>query len=71
MLADLSEHLQCLNRGTVDTGPEWFEANVSAMVAEIVSARNAAGNPAARLRLDIWWGWQDGMVPRQGQRESY
>ncbi|ORY35505.1 Alpha/Beta hydrolase protein [Naematelia encephala] len=55
------EHLICLNRGSMDTGPEWLEGSISALSGLLASSHTSP------LSCEIWWGWQDGMVPRKGQ----
>jgi hypothetical protein len=75
MIPDISqEHLQCLNRGPTDTGPEWMEANFSALAAALTNAQ--AGEKKDEdikriprpLDVQLFWGWEDRMVPRKGQR---
>lgn len=54
----------CLNRGTDDTGYQWLERSVEALSENLGKA--GATRP---LNMQVWWGWQDAMVPRPGQRE--
>jgi hypothetical protein len=72
--ADVKDHLLCLNRSTANTGPEWFERTLLQLDASLLSAQNDDNgikpDNDRRIPLHIWWGWQDGMVPRKGQRES-
>lgn len=55
------EHLLCLNRGGANTGSEWFVREIAAVAMAVKEAGSS------RLSLDVWWGGQDGMVPRNGQ----
>ncbi|KAL7422437.1 hypothetical protein Q5752_003085 [Cryptotrichosporon argae] len=55
------EHMICLNRAGLDTGAAWFEATASALGGAMRARR-------AILRIGIWWGTEDGMVPRNGQK---
>jgi hypothetical protein len=64
-LIRVAEQMICLNRGPTNTGPEWFEATISALAGTIRSEQR--GRHIERLKIDIWWGLQDGMVPRKGQ----
>jgi hypothetical protein len=64
----MPDHLLCLNRGTINTGPEWYQKTLLQLDARLLAAQD--GTIKRRIPLQIWWGWQDGMVPRQGQRES-
>jgi hypothetical protein len=66
--AQILDHLLCLNRGTANTGPEWFEKTLLQLDARLLAAQD--GKVRRRIPLDIWWGWQDGMVPRPGQCSS-
>jgi hypothetical protein len=68
---ELEEHLQCLNRGSTDTGPEWMEANLLAVSAALLSAQEiqTGGRIPRPLDVQLFWGWEDQMVPRKGQRE--
>lgn len=62
------EHLQCLNRGPSDTGPDWLEASVSAVVAGLIDAQTGGQDSIPYpLQVELWWGWQDALVPRPGQ----
>ncbi|RXK42428.1 hypothetical protein M231_00418 [Tremella mesenterica] len=73
------DHLLCLNRGS-NTGYEWFERTISSLAFRIVSSpstqkpqecppspSDAVPRQANVLKVDIWWGLQDAMVPRPGQ----
>lgn len=74
MDAETPDHLLCLNRGTANTGPEWFERALLQLDASLLSVQGEGQKSDSqndrRIPLHIWWGWQDGMVPRKGQRES-
>lgn len=61
----------CLNRGEIDTGPAWFTEEIGAVAAALRKAQGKDGEKGKvdKLPLDIWWGGQDGMVPRNGQGE--
>ena len=62
------EHLLCLNRGVSDTGPDWFEANISALAAALTDAQSGnKGDISYPLKVELWWGMQDEVVPRPGQ----
>ncbi|ORX38407.1 Alpha/Beta hydrolase protein [Kockovaella imperatae] len=69
------EHLLCLNRGPENTGHEWLENSVADLARVLADAQSTGrrrneddGLPIPRpLNVHIWWGWEDGMVPRQGQ----
>lgn len=60
------DHLLCLNRAQANTGPEWFERTLLQLDASLLAAQG--GTLDRRIQLHVWWGWQDSMVPRKGQR---
>lgn len=62
------DHLLCLNRGS-STGHEWFERTLGSLEDTLVRSR-LQSEKKQPLVVHIWWGWQDGMVPRQGQGMS-
>jgi len=64
------DHLLCLNRGASNTGHEWFEQTLSTLDERLLSAQEKGSGKEGkrrRLKMHVWWGWQDGMVPRKGQ----
>ncbi|KAK4687023.1 hypothetical protein P7C73_g3105, partial [Tremellales sp. Uapishka_1] len=68
-----SEHMICLDRNGANTGPVWFESTVQSLADQLRRAASTdTGEPAsdteipARLKIDVWWGAKDGMVPRNG-----
>lgn len=64
------EHLQCLNRGPVDTGPKWFQKSIADLASVLQTRESSAGDAddeGRRLEMHVWWGWEDTMVPRNGQ----
>ena len=71
--ADDLDHLLCLNRSNANTGPEWFERTLLQLDASLLDSQDHkqenGSEKGRRIPLHIWWGWQDGMVPRKGQRE--
>ncbi|WVW85510.1 hypothetical protein I302_107548 [Kwoniella bestiolae CBS 10118] len=77
------EHLICLNRGPEETGSEWLKDTVKDLADTIEFAQlddspltqySNGGDEGGKgrkvpypIEVDVWWGWLDDMVPRQGQ----
>ncbi|KAJ9108326.1 hypothetical protein QFC20_003487 [Naganishia adeliensis] len=61
------EHLICLNRGC-NTGAEWFRNEMDHLETTIKNVWQSQHSATqSRLKVETWWGDEDGMVPRQGQ----
>lgn len=61
------EHLICLNRGC-GTGADWFLTELDLLartIAEVIPDRGTSSH--GKLKVETWWGDQDGMVPKRGQ----
>lgn len=64
------EHLICLNRGPVDTGHIWLEQTITTLATKLQTAgmdRPGTEKGLPLIDVDVWWGWEDNMVPRKGQ----
>ncbi|WRT68510.1 uncharacterized protein IL334_005486 [Kwoniella shivajii] len=73
------EHLICLNRGPEETGAKWLEIAVKDLADTIQFAQsdeigdtpledsNIIKEIQSPIEIDVWWGWEDEMVPRKGQ----